>query len=117
MHKELIEGGPAYSRFVTGLFSLVGSRENGIMHAAAGIAGEGGEVLDCAKKHWAYGQELNRENMIEELGDLEFYMEAMRQLIEVSRVEVIQANMAKLSKRYPEGKFTQEAATVRADKA
>ncbi|MDR8269105.1 nucleotide pyrophosphohydrolase, partial [Acinetobacter baumannii] len=53
---------------------------------------------------------------IEELGDLEFYMERIRQIIGVSREETIAANMAKLGKRYSKGTYSNEQAQARADK-
>lgn len=86
-----------------------------LMHAAIGISGEAGEVLDAIKKHWVYGKPLDRANVIEELGDIEFYMQALRAELGVSRDEVIQANREKLLKRYPAG-YTDQQAIARADK-
>ena len=86
-----------------------------LWHAATGISGEAGEFLDCIKKHVVYAQPLNRENAIEELGDLEFYMEQARQQLGVSREEVLAANVAKLEKRYPIS-YTDQAAKERKDK-
>lgn len=96
-----------------------------LWHMATGISGESGELLDAVKKHVAYnislltrykdGQTL-RENLIEELGDLEFYMEGVRQAIGVSREETLMANKRKLFTRYASFNFTNEAAQKRADK-
>lgn len=72
--------------------------------------------FDAIKKHAIYGKPLDRENVIEELGDLEFYMERIRQIIGVSREETIAANMAKLGKRYSKGTYSNEQAQARADK-
>lgn len=104
-----------YAHFVAQRFTKRHETEDGLMHAAVGIAGEGGEVLDAVKKVWVYGQQLNRENMVEELGDLEFYMEALRNLIGATRDEVLSANIAKLEKRYPTG-YTDALAAARLDK-
>jgi hypothetical protein len=49
-----------------------------LMHATFGISGEAGELLDAVKKHIIYGKPLDRENVVEELGDLEFYLEDLR---------------------------------------
>src|SRR6187551_2079419 len=46
-----------------------------LMHAAIGIASEGGEILDCVKKYIIYNKDLDRDNLIEELGDMEFFMQ------------------------------------------
>ena len=86
-----------------------------ILHAAVGISGEAGELLDAVKKHWAYGKPLDMVNVIEELGDLEYYMRAMYKVLNLNRDDVLMANIEKLNKRYPSG-YTNEAALARADK-
>lgn len=88
---------------------------DGLMHAAAGIAGEAGELLDAIKKVWVYGKPIDRDNVIEELGDIEWYMQALRSLLGITREETIEANLAKLARRYPNG-YTDRAAQERADK-
>lgn len=87
-----------------------------LLHMGVGVSGESGELLDAIKKHAIYGKPLDRENIIEELGDLEFFMERIRQIIGVSREETIAANMAKLGKRYSKGTYSNEQAQARADK-
>ena len=86
-------------------------------HAAMGMAGEAGEVLDAVKKYTAYGQELNREHLLEELGDTLFYFVKMCQMLDVRMDEVAEANMGKLAKRYSSGSFSSCEAEQRADKA
>lgn len=87
------------------------------LHMAVGIAGESGELLDAIKKHVVYNKPLDRANVVEELGDLEFYMEGLRQGLGITRGEVLAHNIAKLSKRYEAGKYSDQAAQQRADKA
>lgn len=87
-----------------------------LIHMAMGISGEAGELLDAVKKAVIYRQTLNRENVIEELGDLEFYMEGLRKALNITRAEVLEANMKKLSVRYPQLRYSDSAATERADK-
>lgn len=86
------------------------------LHMAVGISGESGELLDAVKKGAIYCKPLDRENIVEELGDLEFYMEGLRQGLGITRDETIVANMVKLSKRYAGGKYSNQAAQARADK-
>lgn len=88
-----------------------------MLHMAVGIAGEAGELLDAVKKHVIYGKTLDLNNVIEELGDLEFYMENLRQIVGISREHVIEANKVKLGKRYSSGSYSDHQAQVRADKA
>lgn len=87
-----------------------------LLHMAVGVSGEAGELLDAVKKTAIYCKPLDPANVVEELGDLEFYMEGMRQAIGVSREECLAANMEKLARRYPAG-FSNAAAQARADKA
>ena len=87
-----------------------------ILHMAVGIAGEAGELLDAIKKAVIYNKPLDMENVIEELGDLEFYMEGLRQGVSVTREQTINANISKLGVRYMGFKYTDESAQKRADK-
>lgn len=86
------------------------------LHMAVGISGEAGELLDAIKKAAIYVKPLDRENVIEELGDLEFYMEGLRQGLNISREETIQRNMEKLGKRYESGTYQNKHAIERLDK-
>lgn len=105
-----------YSDFVAARFTKRHTGNDGLMHCAVGIAGEAGELLDAIKKTWVYGKSLDRANIIEELGDIEFYSEALRGLLNVTRDEVIAANIAKLQVRYPT-QYTDALALARLDKA
>lgn len=86
------------------------------LHMAVGICGEAGELIDAIKKAAVYNKTLDRDNVIEELGDLEFYMEGLRQQLKISREETITNNITKLLKRYKSGKFSDQEAQDRADK-
>lgn len=87
-----------------------------ILHMTVGISGEAGELLDAIKKAVIYRKPIDRENVIEELGDLEFYMEGLRQGLNITREETIAGNIAKLGVRYANG-YSDKAAHDRADKA
>lgn len=86
------------------------------LHMAVGVAGEAGELLDAIKKSAIYNKPLDTINVIEELGDLEFYMEGLRQNLNINREETLQANIDKLAKRYEGFKYSNQAAQDRADK-
>lgn len=87
-----------------------------LLHAAIGIAGEAGELLDAVRKHVFDGQPLDGDNIIEELGDLCFYLEAAMQAIKMNRADIEELNMAKLFERYKDG-YSDQQAVDRADKA
>ena len=86
-----------------------------LSHMAHGVAGEAGELVDAIKKHTIYNKPLDMENMIEELGDLEFYMAHIRTMLGLTREQILEHNRAKLDKRYKIG-YTDKAASERADK-
>lgn len=86
-----------------------------LLHMAVGVSGEAGELLDAVKKATIYNKELDRKNVVEELGDLEFYMQGLRMSLGITRGETLQVNVEKLGKRY--GKvYSDRAAQARADK-
>ena len=105
-----------YDTFVDMLFKQ-DTKEMMLLHAALGICGEAGELGDAIKKSVIYGKPLDTANVIEELGDLRFYMEALAGILELRENSIIQHNVDKLSKRYKELKYSNEAAIAREDKA
>lgn len=116
---------PTYSGFVGNLVKspeeivadLVKKPHNAhLLHMALGVAGEAGELADALKKVAIYGKEIDRENVVEELGDLRFYMQGIMNDLGITEAEVIQHNTTKLSKRYSEGKYSNKQAQERADK-
>lgn len=96
------------------LVSMTSAKMN-LMHMAIGISGEAGELLDAVKKHVVYNKPLDLDNIVEELGDIEFYLEGIRQELGLYRSDILEANAAKLERRYPL-KYTDEQAQARADK-
>lgn len=85
------------------------------LHMAVGVSGEAGELLDAVKKSAIYCKPLDVQNVIEELGDLEFYMEGLRQALGITREQTLASNQSKLAKRYSAG-YSDAAAQARADK-
>ena len=85
------------------------------LHGAIGLAGESGEILDCIKKSLFYGIPLDRENLREEIGDSAWYLALLCNSEGWSLSEILEENVEKLTKRYPE-KFTRECAELRFDK-
>jgi len=79
-----------------------------LLTAGVGINAEGGEFLEIIKKMIFQGKpwnEDNREHLIIELGDIMWYAAQATQALEISMEEVLDTNIRKLSKRYPEGTF------------
>ena len=86
------------------------------IHMALGVAGEAGEVVDLVKKTHITGHPWDRTKFVEELGDLEFYLEGLRQALGITRAETLDANVAKLSRRYPGLMYSDAASIARVDK-
>ena len=73
--------------------------ENGVM----GLCGEAGECIDIVKKAMFQGHKLDREKLIEELGDTLWYAAQLATGLDISLDDVAQHNVDKLMKRYPDG--------------
>ena len=87
-----------------------------LWHMASALCGEAGELFDAVKKSVIYGKDLDMENVVEELGDIEFYLEGLRSTLEVTRLQTLAHNLLKLDRRYGK-EYSDEAAQERADKA
>jgi len=72
---------------------------NGVM----GLCGEAGEAIDIVKKHLAQGHPLDREALIKELGDVAWYLAETAYALNIPLEDVMQRNIDKLRKRYPQG--------------
>lgn len=87
-----------------------------LVHMAMGLSGEVGELVDIIKKHLAYNRPLDYVHLVEELGDIEYYLEGLRQGLYLDRNFILEENVKKLSKRYPGLSYSDAAAQARADK-
>lgn len=78
-------------------------KDERIMNALLGMCGEIREVVDTFKKHYFQGHELDVNRVVEEMGDVVYYLCWL--LIELGEdiAEVCFENMVKLEKRYPFG--------------
>lgn len=72
---------------------------NGVM----GLAGEAGECVDMMKKHLFQGHKLDKEHLVKELGDVAWYLAVTAYAIGCDLETVMQMNVDKLRKRYPDG--------------
>jgi len=112
-----------YNEFVHGLkksgeniLDSLNPEKCSIIHMAMGLSGESGELLDAIKKYTMYEKDIDRENIVEEMGDIEFFLEGLRSDLGIIREETLQHNMEKLICRYPDGLFTNADAQERKDK-
>lgn len=91
------------------------AKQYDLMHATLGIAGESGEIVDAVKKSVIYGKPLDVANMREEIGDIMWYIALACRTLGFDLNEILDENIAKLQKRYPE-KYSDVHASLRLDK-
>lgn len=68
-----------------------------------GLAGEAGEVVDLIKKVVSHGHPLDKDKMVEELGDVLWYLSMLCTLLGVPLEDMAFRNIDKLKRRYPNG--------------
>lgn len=77
--------------------------EGHFMNAMLGLAGEAGECCDLAKKHFYQdGREIH-EKLLDELGDVLWYIAEAATSLGYTLDEIANHNVKKLMDRYPEG--------------
>jgi len=86
-----------------------------ITNGVLGLAGESGECCDIVKKYKFPGHPLNKEHLIDELGDVLWYIAETASGLGVSLEEIAEYNLNKLHKRYKDG-FTKEESLHRVEK-
>ena len=75
---------------------------------ALGLCGEAGEVADVVKKHRGHGHELDEEKIVDELGEVLWYVAMIAWALDgIDLSAVAHENMQKLRARYPDG-FSEE---------
>ena len=79
------------------------SKKDVLINGVMGLCGESGEAIDIVKKHLAQGHPLDKEKLIKELGDIAWYLAETATALDVTLEEVLEGNIEKLRRRYPEG--------------
>ena len=90
------------------------NKEEILINSVMGLCGESGEAIDIVKKWFAHGHELDREHLKKELGDIAWYLAEAATALDITLESVLEANIEKLKKRYPEG-FETKRSIERAD--
>ena len=83
--------------------SNAGKRSDKLENACLGLAGECGEVCDIVKKTLFQGHALDRAGLIEEAGDVLWYLAELAAGLGVSLEDMAVQNVMKLRRRYPNG--------------
>ena len=88
------------------------SKKDVLINGVMGLCGESGEAIDIVKKWLAQGHDLDREKLAKELGDIAWYLAETAYALDIPLEDILQANIEKLAKRYPEG-FSSERSICR----
>ena len=73
-----------------------------LFHAFIGMVTEVGELAGALKKYVIYGRPLDVDNVLEEIGDLLWYVALALKVLDVPMEQVMLMNIAKLQARFGE---------------
>lgn len=77
--------------------------EQNLINGCLGLAGEAGEVCDIVKKYVFQGHNLETQKIVDELSDVLWYVALTAQGIGCDLDSIMEHNINKLKKRYPNG--------------
>jgi len=92
-----------YPVFVDALRNKSISLTEELANYSLGLSGEVGEVVDLVKKHLYHDHPLNEADLINELGDVLFYLVAICNTLDIDFYSLCLNNQVKLAARYPNG--------------
>ena len=88
------------------------NHEDDLLHGAAGVCTEAGELMDIYKRFKFYGKPVDWVNVKEEVGDVMWYLALVCQSAGISLEDAAKGNIEKLRVRYPD-RFSRNAALER----
>ena len=89
-------------------FASEEGRKNPVLNGVLGLTGESGECADIVKKSLFQGHDLNQEKLMDELGDVIWYVALTAKGLGYTLEDIANHNIEKLSSRYPTGHFRKE---------
>ena len=79
------------------------TQEQNLINGCLGLAGEAGEVCDIVKKYMFQGHNLETQKIVDELSDVLWYIALTAQGVGCDLDSIMEHNINKLKKRYPNG--------------
>ena len=105
-----------YQRLALRTAETLKRRSERLLNGLMGLCGESGECIDLLKKYFYQGHDFDEAKLVDELGDVAWYLALAADALGVTLGEVMQKNIDKLRKRYPEG-FDAERSRNREEEA
>lgn len=68
-----------------------------------GLCGESREAIDIVKKWLMQGHDLDKDHLIKKLDNIAWYLAEAATALDVPLDTILQGNLDKLHKRYPDG--------------
>lgn len=81
------------------------NKKDAVLHWCIGLSEECGEVMSVIKHHFYGGEDINREDLVKEVGDVLWYLAALCREAGIDMEAVAELNVAKLMHRYPGDDF------------
>ena len=85
------------------------SKKDVLINGVMGLCGESGEAIDIVKKHLHQGHPLDKEKLAKELGEIAWYLAESAWALDIPLEDILQGNIDKLKKRFPEGFSTERS--------
>lgn len=92
-----------YREYVLRTWNKSLTKDETLMNACLGIAGESGEFCDQVKKVVFHKHPADLNKLMSELGDIYYYLEIVSNHFGFTEEQIKQRNIEKLQKRYPDG--------------
>ena len=83
--------------------NFTGAETEIVCNMVMGVAGEAGEIVDYLKKVSFHGHHFEKDELIEEMGDLLWYVAVLTNYFNIDLEDVMKRNIIKLKERYPNG--------------
>lgn len=74
-----------------------------VLNGVMGLNGEAGECIDHVKKAMFQGHAMSADKLVDELGDVLWYIAQTATGLGIDMQEIAEHNIAKLRARYPKG--------------
>ena len=98
-----------YQRLAMTTLNPALDKKDVLINSVMGLCGEAGEAIDVVKKWLAQGHDLDKEHLAKELGDIAWYLAEAATALDLPLDVILEGNIEKLKKRYPDGFKTKDS--------